>query len=696
MKLLDIIAESTIPTSVVAGPGETVYSIGRKYNVDPLTLFKINNFNKDTKLEVGQKVILSDKLQQGKPSNSGIPAAVPVKNKSPKSNIQLEPQGLGSTIEQAAKSSGIEGVHLACFMAQCKVETAGFTSLHEWASGDKYEGRKDLGNIYPGDGRKFKGRGFIHLTGRGDYTKCNEKYKWTNTPKDIVKNPTLVETDINTAIITSLWYWDTYIRPNYKPTSIVAVSTRVNGTNPNGLNARIDAFKNYCARLGIKIKGIVAPIHKATRHHAELDPGMNPDATQLASNDDADVIQTDLAEDQTEQFCLECGGSLAEEGRASRALCTSGRPDSALGASQLASCKSQGLRARDGEKSHLITHGARKVRVTVGGKKIKGKKYGGPLPDYGTRKAQLGESLEIPVSSYDTEVIKELQQVLINLIYTDVKVTGTLDKATKDALKDFQSKYSITPNGLAQYETIKALNDLIKKYPTLQPGAVTNPPLIPRKPTPAPTKPAPNVDTTTTTPHSTNTNVPPWLPKDGNDRSPWNMNNEAGKTKIALYLFAHMSVNHVKGIMANIAAESKFEPGMYVEHDIAVPTEIQALKKTNNAEYIKQLRAWHQSTKYLSATCSGGLCQWHKERYTAMVKACGGMDKWQSNWQGQMDYLLSEGLTKAYLKRPQATPEAATEDWMVNWEKPSDVRPIAIRGRANELDKIFHTPHKKE
>ena len=90
--------------------------------------------------------------------------------------------------------------------------------------------------------------------------------------------------------------------------------------------------------------------------------------------------------------CEHCGkhheGELDEAGKASRALCTSGRPDADLGASNLASCKSQGLRARDGEKSHLITAGKRNVRVTVGGKKIKGEKYGGPLPDYGTRKNQ--------------------------------------------------------------------------------------------------------------------------------------------------------------------------------------------------------------------------------------------------------------------------------------------------------------------
>jgi len=74
--------------------------------------------------------------------------------------------------------------------------------------------------------------------------------------------------------------------------------------------------------------------------------------------------------------------------KASRQLCKSSKPDDDLGASNLASCKSQGLRARDGEKSHLIGHGNSSVRIKVGGKRIKGKKYGGPLPDYGTRKGQ--------------------------------------------------------------------------------------------------------------------------------------------------------------------------------------------------------------------------------------------------------------------------------------------------------------------
>lgn len=67
-----------------------------------------------------------------------------------------------------------------------------------------------------------------------------------------------------------------------------------------------------------------------------------------------------------------------EEWKATASLCKSSKPDSALGASALASCKSQGYRAREGGKSHKIG----KERKKVGGKKIKGKAYGGPLPDW--------------------------------------------------------------------------------------------------------------------------------------------------------------------------------------------------------------------------------------------------------------------------------------------------------------------------
>jgi hypothetical protein len=71
--------------------------------------------------------------------------------------------------------------------------------------------------------------------------------------------------------------------------------------------------------------------------------------------------------------------------KASRKLCTSTASNKDLGASNLASCKSQGLRAREGNKSHLLGRGP-ESRVVMGGHKLKGKKYGGKIPDWGTRK----------------------------------------------------------------------------------------------------------------------------------------------------------------------------------------------------------------------------------------------------------------------------------------------------------------------
>jgi len=75
---------------------------------------------------------------------------------------------------------------------------------------------------------------------------------------------------------------------------------------------------------------------------------------------------------------------LDERGKASHALCTGGLPDADLSKSDLDSCKSQGLRARDTNSKFTLTPGGKPVSIK--GKKVKGKKYGGPLPDYTPKK----------------------------------------------------------------------------------------------------------------------------------------------------------------------------------------------------------------------------------------------------------------------------------------------------------------------
>jgi predicted chitinase len=69
---------------------------------------------------------------------------------------------------------GFNRQRIAAFLAQIGHESGGLRYTVELASGQAYELRKDLGNVNPGDGVKFKGRGWIQLTGRHNYRQAGK------------------------------------------------------------------------------------------------------------------------------------------------------------------------------------------------------------------------------------------------------------------------------------------------------------------------------------------------------------------------------------------------------------------------------------------------------------------------------------------------------------------------------------------
>lgn len=93
-------------------------------------------------------------------------------------------------------------------LATIGVETGSFAPIPEWASGAEYEGRVDLGNIYPGDGRRYKGRGYIQLTGRANYRTYGQALGI-----DLESNPDLALDPTIAAAVFAL-YFATHRYPN--------------------------------------------------------------------------------------------------------------------------------------------------------------------------------------------------------------------------------------------------------------------------------------------------------------------------------------------------------------------------------------------------------------------------------------------------------------------------------------------------
>ena len=167
-----------------------------------------------------------------------------------------------------AEASGMKGNELAMFLAQCRVESGNFQSIlgqpHpeyagnekgreyerydvEWSkkNNDKFLERneKRLGNFNAGDGKKYRERGYIQLTGRKNYAIVGNAIGL-----DLVKNPEFAEDPMNAAKI-ALGFWITRPKGFREAASngdIEAVTRIINGKGMLGLKERMEGYIRYC------------------------------------------------------------------------------------------------------------------------------------------------------------------------------------------------------------------------------------------------------------------------------------------------------------------------------------------------------------------------------------------------------------------------------------------------------------------
>ena len=91
----------------------------------------------------------------------------------------------------------------AAFLAQLAFESGELRFFEALASGEQEEGRTDLGNVRPGDGVRYKGRGPIQLTGRRNYRAAGRALGL-----DLEDEPSRVA-DIDVGFRVAAWYWTT-------------------------------------------------------------------------------------------------------------------------------------------------------------------------------------------------------------------------------------------------------------------------------------------------------------------------------------------------------------------------------------------------------------------------------------------------------------------------------------------------------
>lgn len=161
------------------------------------------------------------------------------------------------------------------FLAQAAHESAGFSTTEEIGGASyfaRYDGRADLGNVNPGDGARYHGRGIFQLTGRANYRRIGRLLGL-----DLEGKPELAADPVVSLRIACLYWSDRKIGPMADDDDLLRVTRAING-GKNGLDDRrryLGIAKREIARL------VAAGIQPADAvHYPTLRRGSKVDAVE--------------------------------------------------------------------------------------------------------------------------------------------------------------------------------------------------------------------------------------------------------------------------------------------------------------------------------------------------------------------------------------------------------------------------------
>lgn len=127
-------------------------------------------------------------------------------------------------------------LRMSAFLAQIGHESGQLRYVQEIASGKAYEGRKDLGNVFFGDGVRYKGRGLIQITGRANYQSLSN-----DLGVDFINEPEKLQSP-QYAVLSAFWFWDKKNLNKWADIPDFEKITRIINGGLNGYKDRLELY----------------------------------------------------------------------------------------------------------------------------------------------------------------------------------------------------------------------------------------------------------------------------------------------------------------------------------------------------------------------------------------------------------------------------------------------------------------------